>query len=199
VFKLLSRFFLFLTGWEPVGKKTAGNKVVLVAGPHTSNWDLAYLLAITRVSDVEISWIGKHTLFRWPFGPIMRALGGVSIRRDRPERVVEQVVRAFNEAETLYLTITPEGTRSYTPYWKSGFHRIAKAAGVPIQLGFADYAQRRGGFGPAFMPSDDVRADMDKIRAFFADVVARHPDQAGMVRLREEDESIAKATGVDQT
>jgi len=157
VFKLLSRFFLFLTGWEPVGKKIADNKIVLVAGPHTSNWDLAYLLAITRVSDVKISWIGKHTLFRWPFGSIMRALGGVPIRRDRPERVVEQVVRAFNEAESLYLTITPEGTRSYTPYWKSGFHRIAKAAGVPIQLGFADYAKRRGGFGPAFMPSDDVR------------------------------------------
>jgi len=129
----------------------------------------------------------------------MRALGGVPIRRDRPERVVEQVVRAFNEAESLYLTITPEGTRSYTPYWKSGFHRIAKAAGVPIQLGFADYAKRRGGFGPAFMPSDDVRADMDKIRAFFADVVARYPDQAGVVRLREEDESIAEAAGEGQT
>jgi 1-acyl-sn-glycerol-3-phosphate acyltransferase len=199
VFKLLSRFFLFLTGWEPVGEKIADNKIVLVAGPHTSNWDLAYLLAITRVSDVKISWIGKHTLFRWPFGPIMRALGGVPIRRDRPEGVVEQVVRAFNEAETLYLTITPEGTRSYTPYWKSGFYRIAKAAGVPIQLGFADYAKRRGGFGPAFMPSDDVRADMDKIRAFLADVVARHPDQAGVVRLREEDESIAEAAGMDQT
>jgi 1-acyl-sn-glycerol-3-phosphate acyltransferase len=118
----------------------------------------------------------------------MRAVGGIPIRRDRPDGVVEQIVRAFDEAETLMLAITPEGTRSYTPYWKSGFYRIAKAAGVPIQLAFSDYAQRRGGFGPSFMPSDDVRADMDKIRAFFADVTPRHPDQVSEIRLREEDE-----------
>ncbi|MCH8891225.1 MAG: 1-acyl-sn-glycerol-3-phosphate acyltransferase, partial [Myxococcales bacterium] len=134
------------------------------------------------------TWSGKHTVFWWPLGPILRALGGVPVRRDRSEQVVEQIVRIFDEAETLFLAITPEGTRSYTPYWKSGFYRIAKAAGVPIQLGFVDYARRRGGYGPAFMPSDDVRADMDKIRAFFADKVARHPDQTSEIRLREEDE-----------
>jgi 1-acyl-sn-glycerol-3-phosphate acyltransferase len=193
VFKLLARIFLYLTGWEPVGTRVANKKLVLVAAPHTTNWDLAYLLAITRVLDTKVSWIGKHTLFWWPLGPILRALGGVSIRRDHPERVVDQIVRAFDEAESLSLTITPEGTRSYTPYWKSGFYRIAKAAGVPIQLGFADYARRRGGFGPSFVPSDDVRADMDKIRAFFADVVARHPDQVGEIRLREEDDSVANS------
>ncbi len=186
--KLLARFFLYLTGWEAVGTKAADEKIVIVAGPHTSNWDLVYLLAITCALDVKVSWIGKHSLFWWPVGPILRALGGVPVQRDRPERVVEQIVRTFDEAETLCLTITPEGTRSTARYWKSGFYRIAKAAGVPIQLAFADYARRRGGFGPAFMPSDDVRADMDKIRAFFADAVARHPDQVGEIRLREEEE-----------
>ena len=188
MFKLLARIFLYLTGWEAVGTKVADKKIVLVAGPHTSNWDLAYLLAITCVKDVKVSWLGKHSMFWWPLGPILRALGGVPIRRDRPMQAVEQIVRAFDEAETLCLAITPEGTRSAARYWKSGFHRIARAAGVPIQLAFADYAQRRGGFGPSFMPSDDVRADMDKIRTFFADVVARHPDQFGEIRLREEDE-----------
>ncbi len=197
--KLLARIFLTLTGWEAVGTKAADNKIVLTAAPHTSNWDLAYLLAITRVLDVKVSWIGKHSLFWWPIGPIMRALGGVPIRRDRPEQIVEQIVRTFNEAETLSLTITPEGTRSTARYWKSGFYRIAKAAGVRIQLGFADYERRRGGFGPAFMPSDDVRADMDAIRAFFADVVARHPDQVGEIRLREEEERSQEAVEADQT
>jgi 1-acyl-sn-glycerol-3-phosphate acyltransferase len=89
--------------------------------------------------------------------------------------------------------ITPEGTRSYTPYWKSGFYRIAKAAGVPIQLGFVDSARRQAGFGPTLTPSDDLRADMDKIRAFYADKVARHPDQAGEVRLREEPAETARS------
>jgi 1-acyl-sn-glycerol-3-phosphate acyltransferase len=188
VLKLLARTLLYLAGWEAVGTRCADKKVVLVAGPHTSNWDFACLLAITRALDTKASWIGKHTLFRWPFGPIMRAVGGIPIRRDRPDGVVEQIVRAFDEEETLMLAITPEGTRSYTPYWKSGFYRIAKAAGVPIQLAFSDYVQRRGGFGPSFMPSDDVRADMDKIRAFFADVTPRHPDQVSEIRLREEEE-----------
>jgi 1-acyl-sn-glycerol-3-phosphate acyltransferase len=177
-----------LSGWEAVGAKIADKKAVLVAAPHTSNWDLFYLLMITCAMGAKVSWLGKHTMFWWPLGPILRALGGVPIRRDRPERVVEQIVRAFEDAETLFLAITPEGTRSYTPYWKSGFYRIAKAAGVPIQLGFADYARHRGGFGPTVMPSGDVRADMDKIRAFFADKVARHPDQVGEIRLWEEEE-----------
>ncbi len=175
--KLLARIYLYLSGWEAVGTKVTDEKVVLVAAPHTSNWDLIYLLAITRVLDTRVCWMGKHTVFWWPLGSILRALGGVPIRRDRPEQVVEQMVRIFDEAESLFLAITPEGTRSYTPYWKSGFYRIAKAAGVPIQLGFVDYARRRGGYGPTFMPSDDMRADMDKIRAFFSDKVARHPDQ----------------------
>ena len=185
--KLLARIFLYLTGWEVFGTKIADEKAILVAGPHTSNWDLIYLLAITCVLDTRITWIGKHTVFWWPLGPILRTLGGVPVRRDRSEQIVEQIVRIFDEAETLFLAITPEGTRSYTPYWKSGFYRIAKAAGVPIQLSFADYARRRCGFGPAFMPSDDVRADMDKIRAYYAGVTGCHPEQVGEIRLREED------------
>ncbi len=188
MFKLLARIFLDCNGWETVGTTAADKKLVLIGAPHTSNWDLIHLFAIETILDVKISWIGKHTLFWWPLGPILRALGGIPIRRDHPEGVVEQIVRAFDEVEALYLAITPEGTRSYTPYWKSGFYRIAKAARVPIQLGFVDFAQRRAGFGPAFRPSDDVRADMDKIRAFFADVIACHPDQVGEIRLREEEE-----------
>ena len=199
MFKLLARFFLYLTGWEAVGTRVADKKIVLVAAPHTSNWDLAYLLAITRALDVKVSWIGKHSLFWWPVGPTLRALGGVPVRRDRPEKVVEQIVRSFDQAETLTLTITPEGTRSTARYWKSGFYRIAKAAGVPIQLAFADYARRRGGFGPAFMPSDDVRADMDQIRAYFADVIGCHPEQVGEIRLREEEEGSQEAAEADQT
>jgi 1-acyl-sn-glycerol-3-phosphate acyltransferase len=183
---LLARIFLRLAGWQAVGTRVADKKIVIAVAHHTSNWDLLYGLAIARVLDVRISWLAKHTLFWWPLGPILRALGGIPIRRDHAEAYVEQMVRAFDAAETLSLAITPEGTRSYTPYWKSGFYRIAKAAGVRIQLGFIDYAQRRGGLGPALTPSDDVRTDMDEIRAFFADKVSRYPEKAGAVRLHEE-------------
>jgi 1-acyl-sn-glycerol-3-phosphate acyltransferase len=189
---LLARTLLYFTGWEAVGTKIADAKVVVAVAPHTSNWDLMYGLAIARILDAKISWLAKHTIFWWPLGPIVRAFGGIPVRRDQPEELAKQMVRAFEAAETLSLAITPEATRSYMPYWKSGFHRIAKAAGVPIQLAFLDYAKRQGGFGPAITPTDDVRADMDQIRAFFADKVARHPEQAGTIRLHEEDESISK-------
>ncbi len=189
MFKLLARAFLSSHGWETVGTTTANQKVVLIAAPHTSNWDLIHLLAITSILDIEISWIGKHTVFWWPLGPILRALGGIPIRRDRPEGIVEQIVQAFDEAEALCLMITPEGTRSYRPYWKSGFYRIAKAAGVPIQLGFVDFERRQAGFGPTLMPGDDLRADMDEIRAFYAGKTARYPDQIGEIRLHEEVEN----------
>ncbi len=188
MFKLLARTFLSSHGWETVGTPAAADKkVVIIAAPHTSNWDLIHLLAIMSILDVKISWMGKHTLFWWPLGPILRALGGIPVRRDHPEGVVEQIVRAFDEAETLSLIITPEGTRRYTPHWKSGFYRIAKAAGVPIQLGFVEFARRQAGFGPTFMPSDDLRADMDKIRAFYADKAACYPNQVSEIRLREEE------------
>jgi len=186
--KLLARIYLYLTGWEIVGTLAPEKKLVIVAAPHTSNWDLIQLVAVRWIQGVELSWIGKHTLFWWPLGPILRALGGIPVRRDHPEGAVEQIARVFDEVETLYLTITPEGTRSYTPYWKSGFYRIARAAGVPIQLGYTEYARHRAGFGPTLIPSGDVRADMDEIRAFFADKAGRYPEQAGEIRLREEAE-----------
>jgi 1-acyl-sn-glycerol-3-phosphate acyltransferase len=183
----IARGLLWVLGWEAAGAKAADEKLVLVAAPHTSNWDLLYLLLITFALVARVSWLGKHTLFFWPLGPILKALGGIPIDRAQPEDVVEQIARVFREADSLALAITPVGTRSYSPYWKSGFYRIANAAGVPIQLGFADYPRRRGGYGPIILPSDDIRADMDQIRAFFEGKVGYRPEQAGPMRLHEED------------
>ncbi len=181
-----ARQFLKLTGWRPEGAKPTPSKCVIIAYPHTSNWDLAYLLALSQLFELKISWIGKHTLFRGPAGPVMRRLGGISIRRDRRENVVQQMAAAFREHESLALVVPAEGTRGYVPYWKSGFYRIALAAEVPIVLGFLDYARKRGGFGPALQPTGDLRGDMDQVRAFYRDKVGKYPDQAGEVRLKEE-------------
>ena len=184
--KFLAGKFLELTGWEPAGAKPAVSRYVMIAAPHTSNWDLPYLLALAWIFDVKVSWMGKHTLFSWPMGWVMRRLGGIPIRRDRRGNMVQQMAAAFRERESLALVVPAEGTRSYVPYWKSGFYHIALAAEVPIVLGYLDFARKRGGFGPAIQPTGDVRRDMDQIRAFYADKVGKHQDQTGEVRLKEE-------------
>ena len=159
---------------------------MLIAAPHTSNWDLAYLLALAAIFDIRVSWMGKHTLFLPPLGWLMRRVGGIPIVRHRSGNMVEQMARAFEESEDLALVVPAEGTRGYVAHWKSGFYHIARSASVPIVLGYLDYTRRRGGFGPALLPGGDVRSDMDEIRDFYADKAAKFPEQFGEVRLKEE-------------
>jgi 1-acyl-sn-glycerol-3-phosphate acyltransferase len=189
VSKLLARLFLALTGWKTEGEGPTPRRFVLIAAPHTSNWDLAYLLAFAAVYDVKLSFMAKHTLFRWPMGPVMRLLGGVPIRRHRRENVVEQMAEILGRSEKLALTVPAEGTRAYSDHWKSGFYHIARMAEVPIVLSFLDYQRKRGGFGPEIVPSGDLRADMKVIRDFYADKKGRYPEKFGPVRLPEEDEA----------
>jgi 1-acyl-sn-glycerol-3-phosphate acyltransferase len=178
--------FLRLTGWRPEGRPPAERKYVLIAAPHTSNWDLPYLLAMAAVFRVRITWMGKHTLFRGPMGWMMRQLGGMPIRRDRSNDLVQQMALAIEAADSIALVVPAEGTRSYTANWKSGFYHIARIANVPIVLSYLDYTRRRGGFGPALMPTGDISQDMDDIRSFYADKQARYPDKTGEIRLKEE-------------
>lgn len=189
----LARNFLRLNGWRTEGARPEAPRFVLIAAPHTSNWDLAYLLAMAAVFDVKISFLAKHTLFRPPLGFAMRALGGIPVRRKRNGNLVDQMARAFDGRERLALVVPVEGTRSYTPHWKSGFYHIASSADVPIVMSFLDYERRVGGFGPTLHPSGDLRADMDLIRAFYADKKGRFPDDFGEVRLKEETQAARSA------
>ena len=182
----IARLFLRMTGWEAEGGRPVERRFVLVAAPHTSNWDLAFLLALATVYGIKISWMGKHTLFRPPLGWLMRRIGGVPVFRDRSRNLVSQIADAFEQADSLALVIAPEGTRSYVPHWKSGFYHIARTAKVPIVMGYLDYSRRRGGFGPALMPTGDISSDMDEMREFYADKVGLRPDWFGEVRLKEE-------------
>jgi 1-acyl-sn-glycerol-3-phosphate acyltransferase len=182
----LASAFLGLTGWKPEGERPAAQKFVLIAAPHTSNWDLAYLLAISIVMGVRVSWMGKHTLFRQPFGALMRAVGGIPVYRHRREGLVAQMAQRFAEAEELVLTIPPEATRGRAEVWKSGFYQIALRARVPIVMGYLDYARKRGGFGPSWVPSGDPRREMDAVRRFYAGIRARYPANFAVPRLAEE-------------
>ena len=141
----LARGFLGLSGWALEGKRPTLRAFVLIAAPHTTNWDLLYFLACAWAFGISPSWIGKHTLFRGPLGTVMRWLGGIPVDRTRPGGLVAELALVFAREPDLVLTVPPEGTRRRAEYWKSGFFQIALAAHVPIVLGYLDYERRRGG------------------------------------------------------
>lgn len=177
-----------MTGWEPDGIRPEPAQFVLIAAPHTTNWDFPYLLAFAEYFEIQISWMGKDSLFRGPMGPIMRFLGGVPVVRHKRENMVVAMARTFQqpEHEELGLVVPAEGTRGRTEYWKSGFYHIAATAGVPIVMSYLDYEQKRGGFGPAFKPTGDIPADMKIVRAFYEGKQGKYPELFGPIRLREE-------------
>ena len=175
-----------ITGWKLDGDRPAARRFVLIAAPHTSNWDLPFTLALSYVYDVPIRWAGKHTLFKFPFGTFMKALGGIPIVRHKRGNRVKQLADLFTEHPNLVLTVPAEGTRSYRDHWKSGFYHIAREAGVPIVCGYLDFGRKRGGFGLVLEPTGDVKADMDQIRAFYEGMQGKFPEKFGPIRLKEE-------------
>lgn len=183
----LGRVYLRLSGWRVEGSLPAQGKVVVIAAPHTSNWDLPFMLAVAYVLGVTPAWLGKRELFRWPFGWLMHRLGGIPVDRSARHNLVQQAVARFDLVERLFLVIPPSGTRSRATHWRSGFYHIARGAGVPIVCAFLDYRRKIGGIGPVVTPSGDVAADMAILRRFYASVVGRHPDRTTPVRLLEED------------
>lgn len=183
----IGRAFLGVAGWRIEGELPRGvTQGVMIAAPHTTNWDLPYMLATAYVFRVRLNFLGKHTLFEGIQGPFMRWLGGIPVDRRAPHGLVGQVVRRFAERKGMLLAIAPAGTRSRAPHWKSGFYHIAHEAQIPIVCGFLDFRRKVAGVGPAIIPTGDVRADMDRIRAFYADKTGRRPEATTPVRLESE-------------
>ena len=176
-----------VTGWRTEGEVPDGSHFVILAAPHTSNWDLVHMLAGCWSVGIRLSWMGKHTLFRPPFGALMRAMGGVPIDRRAPGGVVQQMVEHFARVDEIGLAVPPSGTRSHTQRWKSGFYHIARATGAPICASWLDYRRKLAGIGPLIHATGDVSADMDRIRAVYADITPRHPEKRTPVRIREEE------------
>jgi len=187
--KILAVIYFALFGWKLFGKAPEARKYVLVAAPHTSNWDFFYLKLSAIMLGVQLQWMGKHTLFKGILGPFTRRMGGVPVDRMSRNNVVDQMVRQFEINKRLVLTIPPEGTRSYVEYWKSGFYYIAKNANVPIVLSKLDYGRKRSGIGETIFPVGDISEVMDRIREYYKDACAKFPDQFGRIRLKEEDEA----------
>ena len=185
VFHWIGVLFFKLFGWEAVGRPPDVPKFIAVVAYHTSQWDFFMLMAFTFVIRVKANWVAKHTLFRPPLGWVMRALGGIPIDRRRAHGVVGEAVRAINARDRVILAITPEGTRSYTPYWRTGFHQIARGANVPMVPCFIDFKRKRAGISSVVVyPTDDPAADLEKMRPVWEDITPRHPENAGPVCLK---------------
>jgi 1-acyl-sn-glycerol-3-phosphate acyltransferase len=170
---------LRLKGWRVEGRLPEGaRKCVLIAAPHTSNWDLPYTLMVAFVLRLNVCWMGKASLFRFPFGPLMRWLGGMAIDRRQRTNAVAASAAALAAADgPVQLVVPPEGTRGRTRHWKTGFYFIALQARVPIILAYMDYRDKRSGLGPVFTPTGQVEADMAAIKRFYAGVQGRNARQ----------------------
>lgn len=184
----IGRSWLRVFGWTLSRPEETPRKFVFIAAPHTSNWDFPFMVATAWALDLDISWLGKHTLFQAPYGWFFRAMGGIPVDRRSRQNIVQQVVKRFAEAEDLILGVPPEGTRRKVDYWKSGFYHIATEAGVPVGCAFLDFERRVAGVGGFFTPKGNVAEDMARVRAFYAGIRGKHPDFESVPRLREEDE-----------
>jgi 1-acyl-sn-glycerol-3-phosphate acyltransferase len=179
VFRVGSVACLKLLGWQLQGSLPAqAHKAVLIAAPHTSNWDLPYTLMVAFALRLNVYWMGKASIFKFPFGPVMRWLGGIAVERSKSNNLVQASAQALVAADgPVQLIVPPEGTRGQTRHWKTGFYYIARDAQVPIILAYLDYHRRVGGLGPIFTPTGDIDADMAEIKRFYAPIKGRRADK----------------------
>ena len=175
----ISTTFLKLNGWKVEGVlPEQATKCVFIAAPHTSNWDLPYTLMVAFALRLNIYWMGKASIFNFPFGTLMRWLGGIAVNREQSNNLVAASAEALRAAEgSVQLVIPPEGTRSKNRYWKTGFYYIALEAGVPILMAYMDYSKKISGIGPMLHPTGNIEADMQTVKAFYAPFKGKNADQ----------------------
>ena len=182
--KAFARLVLRLARWKTVGQ--APTTGILVGAPHTSSWDWVAMLLLTWRDGVQARVLIKRELFRGPLAVLLRVTGGIPLDRRNPGQTIRTLLAEAAVAEQFLLVLAAEGTREAGEFWKAGFYRIAQQTRLPITLGFIDGPTRTMGFGPTFAPTGDIKADMDLVRAFYADKHGIHPELRTEPRLREE-------------
>jgi len=185
IIRWISIFLLKISGWRTEGAIPDIPKFVMIAAPHTSNWDFPIMMFIAFKLKGKLYWMGKDVLFRKSLKSFFRWLGGIPINRSRSNNVVGQMVDKFVEMDRLILTIPPSGTRKKVKQWKSGFYHIAAGANVPVVLGFLDFKRKTGGIGPVVNITGDMEQDMMVIRSFYADIEGKYPEKTILNRLKQ--------------
>lgn len=181
--KFLSKIVFWVTGWSlnanwPKGVK----KAVLIAIPHTSNWDLLYARAAFFLMDIPVKYTIKKEIMVGPLGWLLKGLGGIAIDRKRipggkKQTYTEAMTTMLKESDDLVIMVTPEGTRSAVKKWKTGFYHIAMGAGVPVVVGYLDYKKKEAGIGPVIYPNGDIDGQIEELKAFGRSVTPKHPEK----------------------
>lgn len=184
----VGRIVYRLLGWTCTGQTPGAKQYVILAAPHTSNWDGFLLILAASMLGLKFSFFGKQSLFVGPLGWFLRRMGGIPLDRSRHQSFVSEAVGWFERRETFALGVAPEGTRKLTPGWKTGFYYIALQANVPIVLGYIDYASKSAGILPdVLMPTGDIDKDFEMLRRNYRPLAARHPEwKASIVPLHRE-------------
>ena len=188
MFSRLSRWILTALGWEIHADFPNIKKYVVIAAPHTSNWDFPLSIMAVKALQLDVCWIGKHTIFRWPFGWFFRKLGGMPVDRRQSLNLIQQMTDLFDQSEHLIFALAPEGTRSKTDHWKTGFYHIARAANVPIALAYLDFAKKQVGVSKTFYPGDDIEEDFKLIREYYRDKRGKNPENASLIQVKKKAE-----------
>ncbi len=175
----LGRLVLHWLGWRIEGDVPDVPRCVAIVAPHTSNWDFVIGIAALLALGLRGCWLGKHSVFRPSLRRLLRWAGGIPVDRGNPEGVVEQAVASLREVDPFFLALAPEGTRKRVERWKTGFHRIAQGAGVPIWPVSLDYRSRVFRLHPLFPPTGDIEADVARLRQLYTPAMARHPENYG--------------------
>lgn len=172
----LARIFLRLNGWRVAGDWPEVPKAIVVGAPHTSNWDAIFFLCAAFYYRINAGWMGKAALTRGPFGGMMRTLGCIPVERGGAKDLVAQMKDAFDQADELYVGVAPEATRTPNDQWKSGWHRIAVGAGVPVIIARLDYTHKRVGVWHTFTPTGDYDVDLATVLSYLDKSQARVPE-----------------------
>jgi len=178
MFRYISIWLLKLGGWTIKGAIPPGSKkAVIIAAPHTSMWDFVIGRLAYGAIGVKVRFLIKKEIFFFPVGPLLKWMGGIPVDRSRNNKLVDQVVEWFEKSESLFVVITPEGTRKPTTKWRRGFYYIAQKAKLPIALAYINYGKKEGGVGPVIYPSGDIKKDMEEIKRFYKDMIPKHPER----------------------
>lgn len=173
-----ARLILLIFGWKVVGGLPEGlKKCVLIVAPHTSNWDFIIGRMAFAVLGIRARFLIKKEIFKPYLAPVIRRLGGIPVDRSKSSQMVEQVAALFDRYDSLYVVITPEGTRKLVTNWKRGFYYIALKANVPIALGYLDYKEKKCGIGQVMTPSGDFNKDFPSIESFYRGRRAKYPEK----------------------
>jgi 1-acyl-sn-glycerol-3-phosphate acyltransferase len=185
---MITRFFILLfklNGWKIVGEVPPHiKKAVVIAAPHTSNWDFIYAMAIFRMSKLNVRYLIKKEMNFFPLSILLKNTGAIPVERNKKQKLTDQIIEKFNQCEELLVTVPAEGTRKRVEKWKSGFYYAALGANVPILPGYLDYKKKEGGFGLPIYPTGNVEEDLLKLKNFFAEKTGKYPEKFNLEAIR---------------